>query len=192
MYLDDGTGNGYKTKVDRTNRANVRSVSDEGRIEAAIDGNFYIVSSGSVTLTDATQSAVLIFQNNESFSLALDRIVWSCGPSTGATGTAFSSQTTFRPTSMTDGSGTELTASNVNSGSNNSLDVTGSEKGAQDAVLVGGGSANELYYPIERTSELSARSIIASGGSIGFSITPPAGNTSMDVAISLNLYKVFE
>ena len=65
FQIQDGTGSSKKVKVSISNKLFTESVIRSEREEEALLGEAYIVGTGFVTLTSATQSSVLYFKNNE-------------------------------------------------------------------------------------------------------------------------------
>lgn len=190
MQIESGVGNGYKASVDTTNRIATRSIVEGGEIEAAVNGDQYYVTSGSVTLTNAAESAVIWYQNEEEFSLLLDEIIFGAAVSTGGTTNVCALSVTINPTGLTSGSSTEVIDLNANIGSSKTLITTSSEIGAQGASVSGGTQGPIYYYPDKLTSVFEANAIIPRGTGIAISVTPPASNTSLAVNVSFRVHKL--
>lgn len=191
MLIDSGTGNGFSAGVDNTNKLQTRAVTKDGALEASIDGNAYALTSGSITLTSATSSAVLWFQNEEEFPLIMERVVFGAGVSTGGTGPCtITSQ--INPTGLGSGSGTEVIDINSNIGSTQTLTTSESEIGQQGATITGGTSGPAFYFPTELTSSFNSTVTIPKGSGIAFAVIPPTGNTSLAVSITLNVFRPLE
>lgn len=186
----DGTGRSYEAKVDETNRLEVRSVSENGAIEALGAGDHYAITSGSITLTAATESGVLYFINDEEYPIFVDRIIINAVDSTGGTVDAITFRIHKNPTGMTSGAATDATQVNTNFGSSNQLAIT-SEKGAEGATVDGGSTAGS--WQIENPTRMRiipVRLFIPKGASLGFSVTPPASNTSMAITTAVNAHLI--
>lgn len=190
MIIQSGTGNGNDAGVDDTNRLLSRSVVEFGSAEAAEDGNGFLITSGLVTLTNAASSAVFWFQNEDPFELIMSRIIFSAGVSTGGTTNMCTLVGSINPSGLGSGSGNSVTAINSNFGSSNPLTLTSSEVGQQGATVTNGTTGPTFYFPDKLTSTFDSQVIIPQGTGIAFSVVPPASNTSISVAVSINVYKL--
>lgn len=189
--IRDGVGKGTLAEVDSVNRLMTRGIDSSIALEAANNGDFEFVSSGFVTLTAATESAILWYKNDGEEDLIMDAIMFVAKASTGGTTDYCILSATRNPTAMSGGSGSDPIQINSNLGSSKSLTISG-EIGQEAATLTGGSPGPSFTFEVKRSSELIRNVIIPSGSSIGFRCTPPAGNTSIEVAISCNLYKKVE
>ena len=89
------------------------------------------------------------------------------------------------------GTGNPLIINNVNFGSSNTLNVD-SEIGQTGALLAGGSAYLATVAPTENLTAEDAATVIPKGSSLGVFITPPPGNTSIEVSIGINLHKLTE
>jgi len=154
--------------------------------QAVIDGKGYNINTGSITLTNATESALLYIKNNASDLFIVKEVIAVLSNSTGGSGNG-----TLRlyrnPTA-----GTIVTnAVNANIGNRN----FGSEltfqglyyKGAQGNTITGGTTLitttrNSFADPIPLDAEILA---LPTGATLGVSWQPPTGNTSQTAVILL-------
>ena len=190
MIIQDGTGNGHEAAVDDTNRLLTRCVTESGDIEATELGDHYALTSGAITLTSTSASAMLFFKNNENYPLYVDRVIINTDDSTGGTVDQFILTITYNPEGLSSGSGDSITQVNTNLGSNNTLDLT-SEKGLEGASVTGGSVAGA--WRIENPTRMRVIPIrwwMPKGSSVAISYTPPAGNTSMVAVCALNAHLV--
>lgn len=187
--IKDGTGKGYLAKVDGTNKVQTRSVTEPGNLEACVAGEAYVITSGTITLTSASESAVLYYQNDEDVDIILTRYNIGIKSTTSGTDT-FATMTVYASnvTSMSDGSGNAALIVNSNIGSSKTLVTTNSERGIEGASINGTAGLN-LFVPIERSTFITLNVVIPKGSAMGFSITPPTANTSIDVSLGLNVHK---
>jgi hypothetical protein len=190
MKIDDGTGDGFQAKVDYTNRLSTRSITVEEEVEASLLGNSYIISSGDITLTNATKNAVFFYKNKENFELEISKIVFSAGVSTGGTTNLCALYTVFDPSGLSSGSGSEVDFYNYNLGSSNTIDTTHSEKGAVGASVTGGDEIPVAYFSDKKTSYINTHYTMPKGTAIAFSVTAPASNTSLSVNVSIEAHGV--
>jgi len=189
FQIQDGTGSSKKAKVSNSNRLFVESVTRSEREEEALLGEAYIVGSGFVELTTTGTSAVLYFKNNEDEDLVVTRFLIGVKKSVGGTENFITGIIYKNPTSMVSGTGNPLILNNVNFGSSNTLNLD-SEIGQTGALLAGGSAYLATVAPTENLTAEDASTIIPKGSSIGVFITPPPGNTSIEVSIGINLHKL--
>jgi len=185
----DGTGRNVKAKVDDSNRLYTQSVIRSEREEESLAGEAYIVGTGFVNLTTSGTSAVLYFKNNEDVDLIITRFLVGVKKSAGGTENFVTGIIYKNPTSMVLGTTNPLTINNVNFGSSNTVDAD-SEIGQQGALLAGGSAYLATVAPTENLTSEVASTILPKGSSIGVFITPPPGNTSIDVSVGINLHKL--
>ena len=189
FQIQDGTGSKRKVKVSNANRLYAESVIRTEREEESLLGEAYIVGSGFVTLTGTSTSAVLYLKNNEDSDLVITRFLIGVKKSSGGTENFITGIIYQNPTSMVSGTGNPLIINNVNFGSSNTVDVD-SEIGQTGALLVGGSAYLSIVAPTENLTSEAASTILPKGSSIGVFITPPAGNTSVEVSVGIYLHKL--
>lgn len=185
----DGTGRNIKAKVSVDNRLYTQSVNRSEREEQSLVGEAYIIGTGFVNLTNSSTSAVLYFKNNEDADLVITRFLVGVKKSAGGTENFVTGIIYKNPTSMVSGTGNPLAINNVNFGSSNTVD-SDSEIGQQGASLAGGSAYLATVAPTESLTSEDASTILPKGSSIGVFITPPPGNTSIDVSVGINLHKL--
>jgi hypothetical protein len=187
MQITDATGAGFAAKVDSSNRLRTRGVTSTEVNEEATLGNAYLISSGLVTLTSAAESAVLYLRNDEDDDLVLTRFIGSARASTGGS-TSHALVTLYsNPTGLTGGSGSDVVPKNLNFGSTNTL-LNTSELGQQGASIDGGEAFSAFVIPLEGLSSEGSSIVLPKGASIGISVVPPTGNTSLTVGIGINAH----
>jgi len=81
--IEDGTGAGYKQKVNANNRSYVNAVTESEEVEGVHRGDAYNINTGEISLTSTSPSAVLYIQNNETEDLVITAI--AVGVSSGGT-----------------------------------------------------------------------------------------------------------
>jgi len=187
MKIDDGTGTSSQAKVDSTNKLEVRSVSTEDIVNANINGNAFISTSGPQTLTTDTTSSILYMKNNSNKDIIFDLLSTIVGPSTGGVGMPLSVNT-INPTG-----GTLITdettgfSANLNVGSSALANVT-VYTGSEGKTVTGGPFLTALHPngPIRQDADYVA--IISKGQSLSWGFQPPTGNTSMQVQVFVRYY----
>ena len=189
-YIQDGTGAGYRAKVDSDNHLHTRSVNESGGTDAALNGNLYNVNTETVELTSANASSLVYMKNTDIVPWIVNRVFYNAGPSTGGTGD-FLAEVIANPTTGTlISGGSALTAHNLNFGSSNEL--TGTVlKGAEGSTITDGTVRVSTIIPVSGTRVLiSFDSIVLDvGSSIAVRVTPQTSNTSMDIQVGFNLYR---
>jgi len=189
-FIQDGTGAGYRAKVDSDNHVHVRSVSESGGTDAALSGNLFNINTETVVLTSANASGLVYMKNTDTVPWVVNRVFYNAGPSTGGTGD-FLAEVVANPTTGTlISGGTTLVPHNLNFGSSNEL--TGTVlKGAEGSTITDGTVRVSTIIPVAGTRVLiSFDSIILDvGSSIAVRVTPQTSNTSMDIQVGFNLYR---
>ena len=185
MKITDGTGTGFEARVDSENRLLTESVTETEQLEAAVKGNAFQVGSGVVTLTSASESAVLYFKNNEEKDLIVTAINITSTTQTGSTAGVFLAKIYTGATGLS--ASTSQTALNNNFGSNKSLDVD-IEAGQEASTVTSGTAAAAFYIQEAEFFNTEVAWVFPKGSTIAFSVTPGAGNTSMTVTATLEAH----
>lgn len=179
FQLLDGTGSGKKAKIDSSNKLQVRSVIEPEFTEAAANGEAFFLGTPLVNLTNAAESAIFFCENNEDKDLIFENFFFVAEATTGGSPDMFRVSWYKNPTSIS--SPTATTPLNQNFGSSKELDVT-LQYGAQGSTVTGGTNVALLSFPIGQFNNLQpARLVLKKGNSFALTVTPPTGNTSMDV-----------
>lgn len=171
----------HGAKVDDTLRLHTRAVQVEEETEANIEGDAYNINTGKITLTDAADTPVLYFKNNEERAVHVTAIAVGFGTSTGGSATEQVEVTVIRnPTAGTiiDNATDADINSNRNYGSSNSL-TSLAYKGATGNTMTDG--TDHLYIFQNDFGRLFATidEVLPKGTTLGIKLKPPTGNTSM-------------
>lgn len=187
--IKDGTGTGKVLKVDSSNRAHVHAVTESLSQNASRDGNGYNINTGTITLTTASKSELLYIENVGDNDLHIATIGYLIGNSTGGSGDIeLGVNKNITGGTLISGALAPAINENKNCGSKKTL-IVNTYKGAEGTTGTGGtpfyssliGGAPRSY-PIN-TGDI----VIPRGTNISLNITPPTGNTSMDVQIFLSI-----
>ena len=187
----DGTGNGNRAKVDIHKRLHVDAITF-GRSEQEVElGNGYSVNTGTFSLTSANKSACLYLKNDEDFDLVLTIMVYIFGNS-NANGDC-TIDVLKNPTTGTliDGAvAAEMAGVNRNFGSSLALkSTTLVYKGAEGNTFTDGIKViSSIVQTPSRTPIIIGDIVLPKGSSIGFDVTPPTGNTAMDIQLGLGFF----
>lgn len=176
--ITDGTGKGLSAGVDLNNRLLTNSISETVFQFAAEKGDAYFIGTPLINLTNAAASAIFYCENNEDSPLILGTFFLIAESTTGGTPNMFRVTWYKNPTSIS--SATATSALNQNFGSSNELDAT-IQYGAQGSTVTGGGIAAILSFPIGQFNQFDANLVLEKGSSFALVVTPPTGNTSMNV-----------
>jgi hypothetical protein len=187
MIIEDGTGQGYKLKINKLNRANADAVTFDREDDAIVFGAGYQITSGQVTFTTSEASGVvLFFKNDEDVDCVLDRVVLMIG--TGDTSGDWYHRILRNPDAGTIiSNAVKAGISNSNHGSANQLNGDGRNifKGIQGDTATGGtgvalpvqANNNRIVFPVGRR--------LPKGSSFAVEITPPTINSGSVIAVSV-------
>ena len=186
----DGTGKGFIARVDADNRLHVDAISqDEYAYASSEFGDAYTINSGYVTLTgSSTTNGVLFVKNNGDDPIVIQRFNLSCKASTGTTETHGRYIFYRNPESMIAGSGVSITPQNLNFGSSNTLDVTAQRGQNITRFTVTSSVFGSPVTPLQNLTLIDSVAVIPKGSSLGVSFVTPVSNTSVQVAVGLNVY----
>lgn len=182
---EDGTGTGSSQKIDTTNRAWTRTITENEQREATFCGEAFIVGSGLITLTNASQHAMLYLKNNEPRDLVIKAVNITSNKSTGGVECVAFMTVLKSATAMVGGTSSTSNNNNIASSITLAADIT---QGAMCATITGGSTLIATFVPIQTFHEIDTSLVLPKGSSIAFLITPPASNTSLKIAIALETY----
>jgi hypothetical protein len=182
--IKDGTGDCFKAKVNSQNRLHTNSVILEDNDMSALKGKAYITNTSQLTLTSANASAVLYLKNTGNEDIITNRFSISLSDSTNGSGRMLF-EIIRNPTAIS--TSTVLTPVNRNFGSNNIVTVDAIE-GDEAATFTGGTVLSRTLFAVNTSVLATISFVIPKGTSIGFRITPPTGNTSLDVIAGINIH----
>lgn len=183
----DGKGTGNKAQVCDKNRLQTFAISESLSIDAAQNGENFNINTGAITLTSASESAVLYLKNNEDKDFVIEDVIVILGASTGGTGD-LTIELIRNPTTGTIISGaTDVDViGNRNFGSSKTL-TSDVFKGAEANTLTNG----TLFADTTRSSASTVVHfdadviVLPKGTSIGVNVTPQPSNTSMSVKVAI-------
>jgi hypothetical protein len=188
--FQDATGKGYGAKVDSNNRLSVESISTPSEERASYDGFAYSVNTGIITLTNTTKTPVLYLKNNEDDDLMIGSLIYQTGASTGGSGNILVEviRNPTMGTIVSNATAVEMSV-NRNFGSSRVLSAN-AYKGVTGNTMTDGTKAFEsiLATATQRIVVSPVDIVLQKGSSIGISITPPAGNTSMATEFVISCY----
>jgi len=187
IHGDSGKGI-YEVGVTTAKQLKTFSETTSEQTQANLIGNAYNINTGEVTLTDAVQTPILYFKNNETQDLLVTALAIGFQNSTGGAATDAPIITVIRnPTTGTIVSGaTDVDInSNRNYGSSNTLSLSDAYKGATGDTMTDG-TEHLLIYQTDLGRVFAAiDEVIPKGTSIGVKITPQDSNTSLTCYVAL-------
>ena len=191
--IEDGTGKGYIAKVDANNRVHVDAISNDNYAAASTLGDAYTINSGYITLTgSSTTNALLFVENNGDNDLGLVRFNLNNKASAGTSETHGRFIFYRNPGAMTGGTGATITPRNLNFGSSNTLTLS-TERGQNVASFTNTSEAfGSPVVPLQTITFIDSVAVIPKGTSLGVSYVTPDSNTSIQVAVGLNVYEIRE
>jgi hypothetical protein len=185
--IKDGTGTGSSAMVGDKNRLHTHALVTTAASNATVEGDAFNVSSELITLTSANDSALLYIKNNEDHSISVTTLFVNLGASTGGSGESLISFQ-LAPTGGTLISDeTAAQTLNRNIGNNTTL-TAAAYKGAEGKTITGGST---VQLP-STGGPIASEYVLPKGAAFSLSITPPTGNTSMQVQIGFLVVRNYE
>jgi hypothetical protein len=154
-------------------------------------GNGYNINTGTINLTSANKSAILYFTNAEDFDIVITNLFYILGNSNSNGDTLVTVLRNPKNGTLISGAtDVEMNGVNRNFGSSFTLDSNSyAYKGAEGNTFTDGDKVIESIVQSAKRHVLNVGDIVLpKGSSIGFDITPPTGNTSMNVQIAMSLF----
>lgn len=191
MIIEDGTGNGRCVRVDDDNRLHVKALRLPEGLDAVVRANLFHVTTGIINLTSATESALLYLKSTDTQSpLVIARVTVTSGLSTGGTN-ALRYRVVRNPTAGTlISGGSALTFVNQNFSSSLVPSAT-ALKGAQGSTVTDGVNLEDRQMALNAVdSDDSPLWLLNNGNTVAFALTPPTGNTSLNVSICVRCYSL--
>lgn len=187
MKLQDGRGSGREAAVNSSNRVAAASVGRTEENAQCQRGDAYFIGSGNLTITSASESALLLIVNNDTRTFQINELTYVVDTATG-TSAAGNATFVFNPGSggTIVSSGSAVTPANLNldSSKTSSLEVYSGGTGLTFAESTADGA---IIQDGERVNFIPARStiLLPPGSSVGYGWQPASGNTSQRVAVAL-------
>lgn len=180
---------GRTARVNLDNQLETFAVTVEKVVRASADGATFFIGTGIINLTSDGKSWLLNVRNTDD----VDWVVSTLTLDFGVTDGVGDSQIEFSA-GVTGGTlitaGTTIPAGNLNLGSAKLLNSE-IKLGAEGSTVSGGGPELVTLIPegVNTTIIDNGPIIIAPGTALAAAVTPPAGNTSMNVGIRIIVYR---
>ncbi len=189
VRIKNGRGVGNYAEVDSDGRLVTLSTTQTDVTSIVQNGRGFVVSTGIITLTDDSESAILYALINENSDVLITDLTYQFGPSTGGSNPALVNQyvAITGGTLVTDAD--PAAVGNYNTGSNVSLDTaTLNYKGDQGKTVTGISIGSDLVNVGGPQHIVEGGIIVTKGSNIALTVTPPTGNTNMQILIRVSLY----
>lgn len=170
-----------------------RAIAIPDEEHAVAEGDSWGLYSGRLTMTTDARQAMIMLESQEDRDLIITGVTIGTGPSTGGANNAILVEQVGNVLSTDDiyQNGTDAIAYNRNAGrASNSF--TGTVKVGPNNDFAASVSPSGVLGDFTAPSSFEVLAQIPKGGRVGLAITPPAGNTSMDITISLSFFLLEE
>lgn len=185
----DGTGKGTLAEVSETNRLLAHAVGRTEDTEALLAGDQMNYNTDFITYTSDTESAAIYAKNNEEFDILLTFLGFSALASTNGVGSCISRVIRNPVAGTIVSTATPVSIeSNLNFGSPKLLNVD-VFNGFQGATATGGTTSGLATFPTNFTAAFSTQVVLTKNNTLVIALTPPPGNTSLDIATFIGLQK---
>ena len=191
ILIRDGKGSGIAAEVDAKQRLATVSTAQTELVSATKTGNAYTISTGVLNLTSANESAVLYIKSTEDSDLVIHSITVEIGASTGGSGDVIQTNYILPTGGTLISDATAAITSNLNASSSNTLSAT-NFKGGEGKTVSGAIASSGFIRHLSQNDIVPAGFIIPKGASLGLSLNPPAGNTSLNVSVFVLVYLLDE
>ena len=193
--IKDGAGSGFSARVDHKNRLQIAGETNPAFETASQEGRGYFINTGVATLTNDSESCLVYFQNlDDDRELFVESVRISLSGSTGGTGSVLL-QNYINPTG-----GTIITGTNgvdffeVPPVNNNLAELNSQPFNGISRIGLNGTTVSGPNLPLPDLAETASSVMplvnvaLPKGTATAVTITPPAGNTLMQVVIAISLY----
>ena len=184
--IGSGNRNINEVVVDSKGRLYSRTVADSSDEHALNEGRRYGIYSKVINLSTANRTAVIYFKNDENIGIEVTDITVSTGQSNAATNEILIEQVGgIAATDDIVANGTQVIPTNSNLGSAN--EFSGIVKAGEhaDFAIGAAGAVSGVMGVFTTPITFPILVQIPKGAEVGTVITPPVGNTDMDIIITL-------
>jgi len=184
--IEDGTGSRKGAMVGDKNRLHTHALAASASSVATVTGDAFNVSSELITLTSDSDSGLLYISNGEQEAISVTTLFVNFGTSANGVGKGLVSFY-LDPTG-----GTLITEANEAQVLNRKVGApetltADTYKGAEAKTITGG---NLIQLP-SSGGPIASEYVLSKGACFALSVTPPPGNTSMQVQIGFLVIKKY-
>lgn len=189
--ISDGTGTGKKAKVNANNQLETNTISTDIQQQASLDRVLYRISSPVVNLTGTSNSSILYVKNDDTNNnLIVPALIVAIGGSTGAAAgsliTGIGRANITGGTIVSTATPASLIPLNLSVTSLPLITAYAGFDGATSTFPVDIPSYQGYHQNVNDT--LPFFITVTPGDNFVISFTPPTGNTSLDVQVSVRAY----
>ena len=187
--ISDGA-DGFTAKVDELRRLTTFATIQADSTAASLNGDTFFISHPVINLTSDAESYVIYVENIDTVDWVVNEFATDYGPSTGGIGD-FLTRFVSNPTGGTlIDSGSDAFAANMNLAQPQTLSGT-FKYGAEGSTITGGTNVPQgLVVSDTRAGRFTGGPIVIGPGTkFALSVTPPTGNTDMNVQVSIILHR---
>ena len=187
FYIADPLTNDTARVID--NKLSTTGIVRTEEREASLKGNAFLVATGYINYTvGGSPIAMLYIKNNEDTDIIVERFNSNLEVSTGGA-TNYGRFVFYRnPEGLTNGL-PGPTIANLNFGSSNVLDIDFEIGDGSTSTMTDGVAFGSPIIPIGSVTFINGNIVLPKGTAFGISYIPPAGNTSQNVGLGLNVFK---
>lgn len=186
--IKDGTGSSRLAKVTEDNELLIHGSTESHISEAVGLGKAWNIGTDYLTLTSDSASDVLYIKNTGTEDLHIDLYVVLARASTGGSGDLLV-EILRNPTGGTVVSdASSITPVNMDFGSNRTI-IADTYKGGEGKTLTGHTQSLNSKTTADNRLLLGILTKLPQGASVGLRLTPPTGNTSMEVEAIMEVYE---
>ncbi len=177
-------------KVNKEGQLKTRSVTATEIENSVASGDAFQVYTGVINLTSSAKTAVLYLQNDDVSDILVTGATIGAGLSTGGANNSVLVEAVGNTATSDDivQNGTDVPFINRNGGAARQF-VGVCRKGPSTSAVNGVPVSGALSdYTVEQQFELT--NIISKGGNLAIEVTPPAGNTGMNMTITVSFHVI--
>lgn len=188
--LEDGTGSGNKAKVGILKRLHTHALQVSLSTGATLAGDAFNISSKLANLTSANESVLLYLKNNEDDDISITTEFINISQSTGGVGSA---QIKFilNPTAGSIITNALLADKDNRRISDSKTLTCDCFRGVEGDTITSQDSEIPIPTNAGTRNAIPSEYIIPKGSAFALSVTPPTGNTSMDVQVGFLVIKKY-
>lgn len=188
LKIKDGAGKGRLAAVDSENRLKVFSTQESEEQHAIGEGRTWNITTGELTLTADTASAVQYVKNTGTATLIVPLYIILTKASSGGSGNS-KIEILRNPTA-----GTVVSDANNGTNINQNFGASATPKvdhfvGGEGKTLTGQDDVLNSQTTASNRLLLGIITFLPTGASVGIRITPPSGNTSIVVESIMEIYE---
>ena len=174
-----------RAKVNSEGALKVRSVCATEVEHSVIEGDAFQAYTSVVTITGDTRTAIVYLQNNDQSDILITSVAVGTSPSTGGVNDEILIEAVGNvlPTDDIATNGTLIPILNRNGGASRVFD--GIAKKGPSLPAVNGVATTGTLSSLTNAQTFMLTTVIPKGGALSVEVLPPAGNTEMDITISI-------